>query len=111
MHFPSKAESTNTFLAFKERYLFLSLYHCDAPHLKLTDQTCKLQMMSFAMDINRGKIRVSPKELRSVSADNPLEDEIIEILESDEYIEYFKFFEEHVEFIDSIRNPFGSINS
>lgn len=76
--------------------------------LEMSKEQKMLQMMSHLLWIlSRGKIRVSPKELRSVSADNPLEDEIIEILESDEYTEYFKFFEEHVEFIDSIRNPFG----
>lgn len=76
--------------------------------LEMSKEQKELQIMSHLLwRLSKGKIRVSPKELRSVSASNPIEQEIIDILESDEYIAYFKFFEESVEFIDSIRNPFG----
>lgn len=54
-----------------------------------------------------GRVRVDPKKLRSLKADDPLPQEIIDLLEDESYQRYFKFFEEHVEFIDSIRNPFG----
>ena len=57
--------------------------------------------------LSKGKIRIDPKSLRSTDKDNPLPDFILDILKSTEYIEYFKFFEEHVEFIDNIRNPTG----
>jgi replicative DNA helicase len=76
--------------------------------LEMSKEQKELQMMSHLLwRVSQGRIRVSPKELRSVSAEQPLEDEIIEMLESDEYKEYFQFFDNHVEFIDSIRNPFG----
>lgn len=57
--------------------------------------------------LSRGKIRVTPKDLRSANALNPLDEEILTILASEEYKEYFKFFEETVIFIDNIKNPFG----
>jgi hypothetical protein len=57
--------------------------------------------------ISNGKIRITPKDLRSTRADRPLPDRILEIIKTDEYQEFFKFFEENVIFIDDIRNPFG----
>jgi hypothetical protein len=76
--------------------------------LEMSQEQKQLQMMSHLLWIlSKGKIRVSPKDLRSVSAEKPLEQDIIDILESDEYAEYFKYFETHVDFIDSIKNPFG----
>ena len=57
--------------------------------------------------LSKGTIRVTPKDLRSVNALNPLSQDILDILASEEYKEYFKFFEETVIFIDNIKNPFG----
>lgn len=53
------------------------------------------------------KIRVDPKALISTKAGSPLPQNILDILTSDTYKQYFKFFEDHVIFIDSIRNPYG----
>lgn len=76
--------------------------------LEMSREQKQLQWMSHLLWImSKGKIRVSPKDLRSVSATNPLEQDVIDILESDEYKEYLEYFENTVEFIDSIRNPFG----
>lgn len=57
--------------------------------------------------LSKGKIRIDTKNLRSTDKDNPLPDFILDIIKSDEYLEYFKFFEEHIVFIDNIRNPTG----
>lgn len=76
--------------------------------LEMSKEQKEIQIMSHLLWIlSKGKIRATPKELRSVSAEHPLEQSIIDILESEEYKRYFEFFEEHVEFIDSIKNPFG----
>lgn len=76
--------------------------------LEMSKEQKQLQMMSHLLFVvSKGRIRVDPKELRSVSAEHPLEQNIIDILESEEYKQYFEFFESHVEFIDSIRNPYG----
>jgi hypothetical protein len=50
-------------------------------------------------------IRVSPKDLQSVKADNALSQDILDIIKK--YEPYFKKIEEIVEFIDDIRHPTG----
>jgi len=55
--------------------------------------------------LSRGKVRVDPKELRS--SREAISDEILNMLNQEEYIEYYKFFEENVIFIDDVRNPYG----
>lgn len=57
--------------------------------------------------LSKGKIRVSQRDLNSTIKDSPISEEIIEILDSDEYKAYFRFFEEHVDIISHIRNPTG----
>ena len=57
--------------------------------------------------LSQGKIRVTPKDLRSADNNNPLSQEILDILATDAYKRYFQFFEETVVFIDDIKNPFG----
>ena len=52
-------------------------------------------------------IRIDPTNLKSTSADNPVPDEILELLVSDKYQEYIKRFKETVTFIDDERNPTG----
>lgn len=57
--------------------------------------------------LSKGKIRIDTRNLRSTDKDNPLPEYILDLIKSEEYLEYFKFFEEHVVFIDNIRNPTG----
>ena len=57
--------------------------------------------------LSKGKIRIDTRNLRSTDKDNPLPEFILDLIKSEEYLEYFKFFEEHVVFIDNIRNPTG----
>jgi hypothetical protein len=57
--------------------------------------------------LSRGRIRVSQRDLNSTIKDSPLSEEILTILESDEYKKYFKFFEEHIDIISHVRNPTG----
>lgn len=56
---------------------------------------------------SEGKIRITPKDLRSSSASNPLSEDILKIIHSEEYTKFFEFFEEHVHIIDSVRNGYG----
>lgn len=56
---------------------------------------------------SNGKIKVSPKDLRSTNANKVLSSEILEILKSPDYAEYFAFFNETVIYISDIRNPTG----
>lgn len=52
------------------------------------------------------KIRVSHNELASTIEGHPVDEKVIETLESEEYQKILKFFEERVEFFDS-KNPTG----
>lgn len=52
------------------------------------------------------KIRVSHNELTSTIEGHPVDEKVIETLESEEYQKILKFFEERVEFFDS-KNPTG----
>lgn len=56
---------------------------------------------------SKGSIRLCPRELNSTSAINPLDEKILNIMNSDEYRAYYKFFEENVELISHVRNPTG----
>lgn len=76
--------------------------------LEMSKEQKYTQLMSHLLYMfTQGDIRISPKDMRSTTASNPLSQEILDVLESDEYKAYFDFFESHVEFIDNIRNPFG----
>ena len=56
---------------------------------------------------SKGKISISPRELNSTSSENPLTQEILDVMNSEEYLEYYRFFEENIEIISHIRNPTG----
>lgn len=76
--------------------------------LEMSVEQIYQQYMSFLLyTLSGGKIRISPKDLRSTSMDKPLSPEILEILKGEEYIKHMEYLETHVEFIDSISNPFG----
>jgi hypothetical protein len=52
------------------------------------------------------KIRISPKNLRSTYNDNPVSQEILDLLASERYQVYIRAFEEHFVF-NSVANPTG----
>lgn len=52
-------------------------------------------------------IEVSPTELKSTDRDHPIDEKILELLETDKYQKYIKAFEDMVEYIDDQRNPTG----
>ena len=51
--------------------------------------------------------RLSPRDLRSTSADYPLPDEALELLETEPYKERLRFFDENVQFETEDTNPTG----
>jgi hypothetical protein len=55
----------------------------------------------------QGKIRIDSKQLNSINENYPLDKDIIDILEGDEYNKFFDFIEEHVTFCEGETNPFG----
>ena len=75
--------------------------------LEETPESITLRFMSFLLfKLSNQRIRISPVDLKSTNSNKPLDDEILDLLKSDEYQRYMKFFEEHVSFM-SDRNPTG----
>ena len=56
-------------------------------------------------DFSKGKIRVSPRELRSTTS--PVSEEVLDIINSEEIQDILKYFEEHVIFPEEATNPTG----
>lgn len=52
-------------------------------------------------------LEVSPTDLKSTDRDHPIDEKILELLETDKYQRYIKAFEDMVEYIDDQRNPTG----
>jgi hypothetical protein len=59
--------------------------------------------------VSHNKIRISPTDLRSTKNDRPVSEEIIELLESEEYNKLLSYFENHIIFSPSC-NPTGILN-
>lgn len=56
-------------------------------------------------DFSKGKIRVSPRELRSTTS--PVSEEILEVINSDEFQDILEYFESHIIFPEEAANPTG----
>lgn len=94
--------------------LFYAYSNPDKVHLKIfyfpleeTAENIILRFMSHLLfKLSRGTIRVPPQDLKSTNENNPLDDSILELLESEEYQNILKFFEETVMYFPE-RNPTG----
>lgn len=68
------------------------------------------RFMSWLLNVlSRGKIRISPTDLQSSRNSRPLDSQVLELLQNEEYNKILKYFEEHIEFSSS-RNPTGVWN-
>ena len=56
-------------------------------------------------DFSKGEIRISPRDLRSTTS--PVDEEILDIINSDEIQDIIKYFEDHVIFPTEKPNPTG----
>lgn len=56
-------------------------------------------------DFSKGKIRVSPRELRSTTS--PISEKILEVINSDEFQDMLEYFESHIIFPEEAANPTG----
>ena len=56
-------------------------------------------------DFSKGEIRISPRDLRSTTS--PVDEEVLDIINSDEIQDIIKYFEEHVIFPTEKPNPTG----
>ena len=100
---------------FMYRSLMYAYNHKDQLRLKIfyfslemsKEQKYQQFICHLVYMLSQGKIRITPKDLRSTRADKPLSEVILDLLKTEEYQEFFEFFENCVVFIDDIRNPFG----
>lgn len=74
--------------------------------LEETPERIMQRFLSWVLfDLSQGKVRVSPKELRSTI--EPLSEEVINLIESPEVQSIMKYFEEHIIFPEEAGNPTG----
>ena len=73
--------------------------------LEETPESITLRFMSYLLYTLSGK-RISPTDLRSTNSEKPLDEEIIDLLRSEEYTNILDFYEEVISFMPS-RNPTG----
>ena len=75
--------------------------------LEETPEDIMTRFMSFLLyNLSGGKIRIAPIDLLSTKNDRPVDDSILELLDSGDYAKILDFFEEHVIFSAST-NPTG----
>ena len=75
--------------------------------LEETPEDIMTRFMSYLLYILSGKkIRVSPTELKSTKNSNPIDDNILDLLNTEEYSKIIQFFEDNVIFSSST-NPTG----
>lgn len=74
--------------------------------LEETPERIMNRFMSWLLyDFSKGKIRVSPRDLRSTTS--AVDETVLELLNSDEIKDIMKYFEEHIIFPDEPGNPTG----
>ena len=75
--------------------------------LEETPDDIMTRFMSFLLyNLSGGKIRIAPIDLLSTKNDKPVDDSILELLNTGEYAKIIDFFEEHIIFSAST-NPTG----
>jgi hypothetical protein len=74
--------------------------------LEVNAETKYLEFLSHLL-YRLDNIVVSPVDLRSVNNEKPISQNVLDLLNTEEYQKYIKFYEEHIEYIDTIANPTG----
>lgn len=105
-----KSKFTDYVLVYEP--LFFSMEH---PELKVKILYFTLEMSPSAkrdefychLLYRLDNIRISPTDLRSTDQERPVDEKVLELLESERYKPYIDKFNEMVEFIDDDKNPTG----
>lgn len=75
--------------------------------LEETPEDIMTRFMSFLLyTLSKGKIRIAPIDLKSTKNNKPVDDKILELLNTEEYSKIIQFFEDNVIFSSST-NPTG----
>ena len=79
--------------------------------LEETPETVIERFMCYLLYTMSNKtVRISPQNLRSTNEDNPLDDEILDLLKSKDYKDILEYFLDHM-FFQTDTNPTGIYNS
>lgn len=74
--------------------------------LEMSPEAKYLEFLSHLLYRLDNKI-VSPTQLRSTDNRYPIDQSILDLLQTERYQKYIRFYEEHVEYIDTVANPTG----
>jgi len=75
--------------------------------LEETKEAITLRFSAFLLNyITNGKVVISPTDLQSTDERKPIPQEVLDLMDSEEYIKIFNVYEEIVEFYED-RNPTG----
>lgn len=70
--------------------------------LEETPENVMERFMSYLLyTMSDGKVRISPRDLKSTDNEKPLSEEVLAILNSQEYVDIIDFFESHIIFSSS----------
>lgn len=94
--------------------LFYAYQNPDKIHLKIfyfpleeSVENITLRFMSHLLaKLSNDDIRISPLDLKSTNENHPVSEEVLNLLETEEYQKILKFYEENVMFFED-RNPTG----
>lgn len=79
--------------------------------LEETKEDIMLRLYAYILfKISNGKIIKSPEDLSSVNETNPLPQEVLDLMETEEFINIANVFEECIEFHYDVRHPTGIYN-
>lgn len=74
--------------------------------LEETPERIMQRFMSWLLfDFSKGKIRVSPRDLRSTTS--PLSQEVLDMINTEEFKDILRYFEDHIIFPEEATNPTG----
>lgn len=75
--------------------------------LEETKEEITTRFMSFLLyHLSQGRIRIAPADLNSTNENKVLPEEVLNLLESDDYMELLNYFQDHIIFQEST-NPTG----
>lgn len=113
----NQKSSKSQFTSFVFLYtpILYAYYHPDKVRVRIlyapleeSKQRVILRFMRHLLYVKSGyKIRLTLQELTSAREGHPVDQEVIDILESKEYKDILNFFEERVMFLEDCKNPTG----
>ena len=109
----SKTQITNYIFVINSIFYYLNYPDRVKPTIHIfpleeTEDDITLRFYAYVINyISKGKYSLSPEELESVDERNPLNQEVLDLMDSEEFIKITNTFDECVHFHSNQRNPTG----